>query len=51
MIKSMSELCKEKKEKAAFEVLKKKIPEGKEAKRIAIEISISATEEIEIYVR
>jgi hypothetical protein len=27
-------------EKAAFEVLKKKIPEGKEAKPIAVEISI-----------
>jgi hypothetical protein len=38
--KAELEESKEKKEKAAFEVLKKKIPEGKEAKRIAVEISI-----------
>lgn len=32
--------CKEKMEKVAFEVLKKQIPDEKEAKRIAVEISI-----------
>ena len=43
------EESKEKMEKAAFEVLKKNIPDEKEAKRIAVEISIIGTEEIEIY--
>jgi hypothetical protein len=43
------EESKEKMEKAAFEVLKKNIPDEKEAKRIAVEISIIGTEEIELY--
>lgn len=43
------EESKEKVERAAFEVLKKKIPDENEAKRIAVEISIIGTEEIEIY--
>ena len=43
------EESKEKMERAAFEVLKKKIQDEKEAKRIAVEISIIGTEEIEIY--
>lgn len=43
------EESKEKMERAAFEVLKKQIPDEKEAKRIAIEISIIGTEEIELY--
>ena len=45
------EESKEKMENAAFEVLKKKIQDENEAKRIAIEIPIIGTEEIEIYAR